>query len=162
MTATIQQTVYELVLSCGHKQMASRPLQVGSGYPCWTACDSEHVTPSQVVAMNRHVPEPDEAYVVCSGVSNGDMLHAQRLVDEANTKSSVSSPAPYTLQAGEAGVIFMLARLTPVEVDAYVSGLPFAAAVKMLQDVEALIVAGPGGSSELQRVAAAVKTRIGK
>lgn len=90
MSLTIRPTVYELVLACGHVQLASRPLSVGHGYPCWTACDSEQATPETVAEVHRHEERMNETFVVCSGVNNGDMMHIQRVVDEANTKPSES------------------------------------------------------------------------
>lgn len=86
MTTTIQPIVYQLTLTCGHEQLVSRPLPVGAGYPCWTACDREKPVKSYVAAINRYVPDPRVAVVVASGANNADMLHIQRVVDEANTK----------------------------------------------------------------------------
>lgn len=86
MTTTIQPTVYQLTLNCGHKQLVSRPLAVGAGYPCWTACNTEQPTRAYVVGVERYVPDSRTAIVVASGVNNAEMLHIQRMVDEANTR----------------------------------------------------------------------------
>lgn len=86
MTTTIQPTVYQLTLNCGHKQLVSRPLPVGAGYPCWTACNAERPTRAYVAGIERYIPDPHTAIVVASGVNNAEMLHIQRMVDEANTR----------------------------------------------------------------------------
>lgn len=86
MTVTIQPTIYQLTLTCGHTQLVSWPLKVGKGYPCWTACDKEAPTEAYVTECARYVLEPHTAIVVASGANNADMLHIQRVVDEANTR----------------------------------------------------------------------------
>lgn len=86
MTVTIQPTIYQLTLTCGHKQLVSRPLPVGAGYPCWTACDAEKPREAYVTEIGRYEVEHGTAIVVASEANNADMLHIQRVVDEANTK----------------------------------------------------------------------------
>lgn len=85
MSVTIRPTIYKLTLACGHTQLTSRPLKVGTGYPCWTACDREHSTNSYVTEVERHDLSGFTVGVTAVDVNNSEMREVQLLVDEANT-----------------------------------------------------------------------------
>ena len=78
-------TAYQLTLSCGHKQLVSRPGKLGVNYPCWTACNPATPTRAQIVSVNSWEPEPGVAVVVASGLSNEEMLKLQRTADQMNS-----------------------------------------------------------------------------
>lgn len=84
MTTTIQPTVYELTLGCGHTQLATRRLPVGHGYPCWTACNPEEVTKQTVASVAIYKLKQGDAFIVASDVSSSDMLEIQKTVDLTN------------------------------------------------------------------------------
>ncbi len=86
MTITIQPTIYRLNLNCGHSQLASRSLQKGASYYCWTACDNDNPTLRTVVSVDYYKPEDNEVFVTLYGGNNADMLNVQRIVDEANVR----------------------------------------------------------------------------
>lgn len=92
MTLTQTPTVYILTLSCGHTQLTTNAThRMGTKYPCWAACDPENVTPAVVINKKVYLPKQGDAFVVCSGITDGDMAHVSRVVAEMNTK-----PKPQT------------------------------------------------------------------
>jgi len=76
--------VYKLLLSCGHEQLASAPVPVGSAYPCWSACDPQKAVPSTVTEVQVYEPEPGVGVVVMSGATAAEMRHASLTADVCN------------------------------------------------------------------------------
>lgn len=89
MTLTHQVKLFALRLSCGHVQLATKKLPVGSNYPCWTACSEDNTpTSAKVVEASTYFCKPNDVFLQVDGGSDEDIRRATEIAQEANGVSN--------------------------------------------------------------------------